>query len=93
MKERRIVLYVIAFKDEGKLVLSSKTFDQYVAAVVYAKTISPSREPLILAAVSCIKYDEETGEGTLREPMCPHCHGVTDMTKRRRFCPNCGRPV
>lgn len=81
-------MYHIVCKDEGQLVLSSKTFEQYVAAVAYIKTIAPSREPMVLSWVSGIKYDEATGEGKLEEPLCSYCGAVE--TVAGWHCPNCG---
>jgi hypothetical protein len=40
--------YYVAFKDEGKLTLSSREFEDRKGAARYASTISPTREPLIL---------------------------------------------
>ena len=81
-------MYYIVFKDEGRLVLSSKVFEQYAAAVAHIKTIAPSREPMILSWVSGVKYDEKTGEGRLDEPLCGYC-GAVD-TVGGWHCPTCG---
>jgi hypothetical protein len=82
-------MYMVAFKDQGKPVLSSKTFDQYVDVVAYAKTIAPSRKVVILRVVSRIEYDEKTGEGKLIERHCTRCRAVLGVSGR--YCPNCGR--
>ena len=41
-------VFVIAFKDEGRYMLSTKRFANEKAACAYAKTIAPSREPIVV---------------------------------------------
>jgi len=96
--------YIILCRDDGHYVLTGKSYEELGPAADYARTIAPSRKPVVAEIVEC--FTDDPPQPRPRSSDAPVCYCVPMGTTaiwtgsewrcpvcRSTMCPNCKEPL